>query len=198
MYRTVLIAMLIAVPAAAAPLDEVAQSLRLTTTMTADFTQTAGNGSVAKGRLILARPGKIRFSYDRLPMLVVADGKRLVFIDYEVSQVSEWPIGSTPLGLLLSSSGDITRVARVVGSTGGAPRVEARDPKHPEYGSIVLTFARDGAAPGGLALTGWTATDAQNNITEIRLINTRYNVTVAAGSFSFKDPRAKRLPGKTF
>lgn len=198
MLRILLLAALLAGPAAAAPLDEVTASLRQTTTMTADFTQTAGNGSVSKGRLVLARPGKIRFAYDKLPLLVVADGKRLVFVDYEVSQVSEWPIGSTPLGLLLNPSADLRRVARVTGISNGAPVVEARDPKHPEYGAITLAFARDAGAPGGLALTGWTATDAQNNVTEIRLTGTRYNVPVPTGSFVFRDPRAKRLPGKTF
>ena len=198
MIRLALLAGLLAAPAAAAPLDEVTASLRKTTTMSADFTQTAGNGSVSKGRLVLARPGRIRFSYDKLPLLIVADGKRLVFVDYEVSQVSEWPIGSTPLGLLLNPEADLSRVARVTGISNGAPLVEARDPKHPEYGAITMAFARDGAAPGGLALTGWTATDAQNNVTEIRLTGTRYNVAVPSGSFVFRDPRTKRLPGKTF
>jgi len=199
MIRTALLAAaLAAAPAAAAPLDEVAAALRATTTMTADFTQTAGNGTVSTGKLLLARPGKIRFSYDKLPLLIVADGKRLVFVDYAVSQVSEWPIGSTPLGILLNPDADLSRVAQVTGISNGAPQVTARDPKHPEYGVLSLAFSRDAAAPGGLALTGWTATDAQNNVTEIRLINAHYNVRVASGSFSFRDPRTKQLPGKTF
>jgi outer membrane lipoprotein-sorting protein len=199
MIRTALLAAaLAAAPVAAAPLDEVVVALRATTTMTADFTQTAGNGTVSTGKLLLVRPGKIRFSYDKLPLLIVADGKRLVFVDYAVSQVSEWPIGSTPLGILLNPDADLSRVAKVTGTNNGAPQVTARDPKHPEYGVLSLAFSRDAAAPGGLALTGWTATDAQNNVTEIRLLNTHYNVRVASGSFSFRDPRTKQLPGKTF
>lgn len=193
-----LVAALIDAPVTAAPLDDVAAALRATTTMTADFTQTAGNGTVSTGKLTLSRPGKMRFAYDKVPLLVVADGKRLVFVDYAVSQVSEWPIGSTPLGILLDPNPDLARVATVTGISNGAPQVTARDPKHPEYGVLSLAFSRDAAAPGGLALTGWTATDAQNNITEIRLINTRYNVKVASSSFSFRDPRTKQLPGKTF
>ncbi len=199
MVRPFLIfALLSAAPVTAAPLDEVAAALRATTTMTADFTQTAGNGTVSTGKLILARPGKIRFSYDKLPLLVVADGRRLVFVDYKVSQVSEWPIGSTPLGILLDPNPDLARVATLTGTSNGAPQITARDSKHPEYGTLALTFSRDAAAPGGLALTGWTATDAQNNITEIRLMNTRYNVRIAASSFGFRDPRTKQVPGKTF
>lgn len=191
-------AVVITTPVIAAPLDDVAAALRATSTMTADFTQTAGNGTVSTGKLTLARPGRIRFAYDKVPLLVVADGKRLVFVDYAVSQVSEWPIGSTPLGILLDPNPDLTRIAQVTGTANGAPQVTARDPKHPEYGVLSLAFSRDAAAPGGLALTGWTATDAQNNITEIRLLNTHYNVKVASGSFGFRDPRVKQLPGKTF
>jgi len=191
---------LAAVPSlAAAPptIDTVKATLKATTTMTADFSQTAANGTVATGKLTLSRPGKVRFAYDKAPLLVVADGKRLSVIDYEVSQVSQWPIKSTPLGVLLDSDADLARFAHVVGQEGGGLLVEARDPKHPEYGAITLNFAVDAAAPGGLALLGWTALDAQNNRTDITLRGVRYNVAVPAASFGFRDPRTKALPGKT-
>ena len=198
MIRTALLAALAAAPAAAAPLDDIGAALRATTTMTADFAQTAADGTVATGKLVLSRPGRIRFAYDKLPLLVVADGKRLVQIDYDVSQVSEWPIGSTPLAPLLDARFDLARVARVTRSTATDADVEARDAKHPEYGMLALRFVREAAAPGGWSLRGWSATDAQNNVTEIRLNNIRYNGPVASGSFQFRDPRIKKVPGKTF
>lgn len=184
-------------PLSAAPIDEVEASLRATTTMTADFSQTAATGQVAHGKLILSRPGKIRFQYANAPLLIVADGKRLSFVDYEVAQVSQWPIRSTPLGVLLDNEADLSRFAKVVGAQGSGLLVEARDPKHPEFGAITLNFVRQAGAPGGLALIGWVALDAQNNRTEIRLAGTRYNVGVPVGSFVFRDPRTVRTPGKT-
>jgi len=191
--------LLAATPLAAAPptIDSVKAALKATTTMTADFSQTAANGTVATGKLTLSRPGRIRFAYDNAKLLVVADGKRLSVIDYEVKQVMQWPIRSTPLGVLLDADADLARFAKVVGQQGNGLLVEARDPKHPEYGAITLNFAADGAAPGGLALLGWTALDAQNNRTDITLRGTRYNVTVPATGFGFRDPRVKDLPGKT-
>lgn len=188
-----------AAPLAAAPLtiDSVKAAFKATTTMTANFSQTAANGTVATGKLTLSRPGRIRFQYDKAPLLVVADGKRLSVVDYEVAQVSQWPIKSTPLGVLLDGDADLARFAHVVGQEGGGLLVEARDPKHPEYGAITLNFAADTAAPGGLALLGWTALDAQNNRTDVKLNATRYNVAVPGASFTFRDPRAKTLPGKT-
>ena len=198
MIRIALLAAVIAVPVAAAPLDDIGAALRATSTMTADFAQTAANGTVATGKFALSRPGRIRFAYDKLPLLVVADGKRLVYIDYEVSQVSEWPIGSTPLAPLLDARFDLARVAHVTRSAANDVDVEARDAKHPEYGKLNLRFVRDTAAPGGWSIAGWTATDAQSNLTEIRLSNLRYNTPVAASLFQFRDPRARKLPGRTF
>lgn len=187
----------VAAPIDPAPIDTVRAALKATTTMTANFAQTASNGTVATGKLTLSRPGKIRFQYDKAPLLIVADGKRLTFVDYEVAQVSQWPIRSTPLGVLLDGDADLARFAKIVGAEGEGLLVAARDPKHPEYGAITLNFVRDAAAPGGLALLGWIAVDAQNNRTEIRLSQTRYNVAVAPASFTFRDPRTPRTPGRT-
>ena len=127
-----------------------------------------------------------------MPLLVVGDGKALYFIDYSVKQVSRWPIGGSPLSVLLDPSREISRFARVV--PGGDPRVvsvEVNDPKHPEYGRITLVFARDGGTPGGLALQGWVALDAQNNRTTIRLSNQRYNGAIPDGAFRWNDPRSQ-------
>lgn len=187
---------LAAAPAAAETIDVVKASLAATRTMTADFTQTAANGSVATGTMVLARPGKIRFQYKRAPLLIVADGKKLSFVDFEVAQVSQWPIRSTPLGVLLDGEADLARFARIVGDAGKGLLVEARDPKHPEYGSITLNFVRDASAPGGLDLLGWTSRDAQNNQTVITLTNTRYNGSIGTTDFKFRDPRQRGMLGK--
>lgn len=186
---------LLAVPAAAAGLDTVAAALRATRTMTADFVQTASDGKIARGRMVLARPGMVRFDYDKSDLLIVADGQRLSMIDYKVGQISQWPVKSTPLAALLDPEKDLGKVAKIVGETPAALRVEARDARHPEYGSITMTFLKRGDAPGGLALTGWTARDAQNNLTDVTLSNVRWNVAVKGGSFVFRDPRNK-IPGR--
>lgn len=189
--------LIVGLPVRAATLEDVRASLKATTTMTAGFVQTAADGRQQTGKLLLARPGRIRFEYARAPMLIVADGSRLTFVDYEVAQVSQWPIRSTPLGVLLDADADLSRFARVSGNTPTLVQVEARDPKHPEYGAITLGFRPDAAAPGGLALLGWTSIDAQNNLTDVHLTDVRYNVPVSKSSFTFRDPRRRAIPGKT-
>ena len=91
--------------------------------MTADFIQTDGKGRQLAGTLQLKRPGKIRFEYGGgVNMLLVANGKTLSFIDYEVGQKSSWPIAKSPLAVLLSAKPDLGRIARVVPSERPARR----------------------------------------------------------------------------
>ncbi len=170
----------------------VQQHLRSVESLTANFTQTDRNGKSLGGVLTLKKPGKVRFQYEKgVPILIVGDGKALWFLDYSVGQKQRWPIGNSPLGVLLDPTKDATRFAKVV--PGIDPRfimVEARDPRHPEYGRITLMFAREPSAPGGLMLQGWVTLDAQNNRTTIRLSRQRFNAPVSDGAFRWNDPTA--------
>lgn len=191
-------ALVAAAPAQRNDLATVQAHLRAVESMTARFSQTDRNGKVLNGTMTLKRPGKIRFQYERgVPYLIVGDGKSLYFVDYQVRQVDRWPVGNSPLSVLLNPSKDITRFTRLVPSAD--PRivtVEAHDPRHPEYGRISLVFARDGSAPGGLMLQGWVALDSQNNRTTIRLSGQRFNAPVADNMFRFNDPRRRTPPNK--
>ena len=184
---------MVAAPVAAQSNDLalVQSHLRAVNTMTATFTQTDRAGKTLTGTLSLKKPGKIRFQYEKgVPILIVGDGKALTFIDYSVRQVQRWPIGNSPLGVLINPDKDIARYAKVVPS--GDPRVlsvEGYDPKHPEYGRITMVFARDAAAPGGLMLQGWVMLDSQGNRTTIRLANQRFNAGIDDGTFRWNDPR---------
>ena len=187
--KTLFLTLLIATPATAAPLDDVAASLKATTSLGADFTQTGADGKVLTGRMILARPGKIRFQYDTAKLLIVGNGKTLTFVDYKVNQVSQWPVKSTPLGILLASEPNLSSVTKVTESDATRVVVEARDPKRPEFGTLSIAFTRDASAPGGLALKGWTARDAQGGISSVVLTGARYNADLSKADFGFKDPR---------
>ncbi|MEN2789996.1 outer membrane lipoprotein carrier protein LolA [Sphingomonas oligophenolica] len=172
-------------------LAAVQHHLRSVETMTAAFSQTDRAGKVLTGVLTLKKPGKIRFQYEKgVPILIVGDGHALTFIDYSVKQVQRWPIGNSPLAVLLNPYRDMTKFAKIV--PGIDPRilsVEAYDPKHPEYGRITLVFIRNAAAPGGLMLQGWVALDSQNNRTTIRLSNQQFNAPVSDRTFNWNDPR---------
>ena len=180
--------------ATSAELTAVETSLAATRSMTANFLQTDGKGRQMAGTLSLKRPGKIRFAYGGgVNMLLVANGKTLNFLDYDVGQKSSWPIARSPLAVLLSPNPDLTRIARIMPSEHqNVVIVRARDARRPEFGTLILAFVRDGGAPGGLKLEGWTAIDAQNKKTTVRLSNQRYNVAVPDNAFTFAEPKRKK------
>jgi len=185
-----------AVAQAPADLSAVQAHLRALTTFTADFSQADRNGKVLTGTLTMKQPGRIRFQYEKgVPLLIVAEGGALNFIDYSVRQVQRWPIRNSPLGVLLDPSRDLSRFAKVVPASGSPLlSVEASDPKHPEYGRITLVFAR-GGGPAGLILQGWVSLDSQNNRTTIRLSNQRFGGPVADSAFRWNDPRRSGARG---
>ncbi|NNM77312.1 outer membrane lipoprotein carrier protein LolA [Sphingomonas sp. ID1715] len=189
----------IAAPAVAQPsvIKRVQEHLRGVQTMTADFVQTDRAGKRLEGRLTIKQPGKARFQYEQgVPVLIVSDGKALTFIDYQVKQVSRYPIGGSPLDVLLNPKRDLSMIAKVVPSAApGVITILARDPRRPQFGSITLAFTERGGAPGGLMLEGWVALDAQNNRTTVRLTNQRLNVPVADTAFAWDDPRPKKRGG---
>jgi outer membrane lipoprotein-sorting protein len=186
----------LAAPAVAQPsvIKRVQEHMRGVQTMTADFVQTDRAGKALRGELTLKQPGKVRFQYEEgVPILIVGDGRVLNFIDYQVKQVSRWPIGGSPLEIILNPKRDLSRIARVVPSAApGVITILARDPQRPQFGSITLAFTEQPSAPGGLMLEGWVALDAQNNRTTVRLSDQRLNVPVADAAFQWEDPRPGR------
>ena len=176
-------------PAAAqsADMTRLGEHIRSVRTMTANFSQIDARGRSVGGSLQMKRPGKVRFQYGSGDLLLVADGRTLWYLDYQVGQKNSWPLGKTPLGVLLSNSPNLKGRAQIVPSSNPQiVSVRARDPA--QYGSLTLVFMRSASAPGGLQLYGWTALDAQNKRTTVKLANVRYNVAVSEGAFTFKNP----------
>jgi outer membrane lipoprotein-sorting protein len=160
-------------------------------TMTADFTQTDAKGRTDTGTLQLKRPGRVRFEYRGGDLLLVANGSRLAFLDYQVGQKSSWPLSRTPLGPLLSGSPDFNGKAEILPSTDSRV-VVARAKNAGQYGQLTLAFLRNPAAPGGLQMYGWTAVDPQGHRTTVKLSDVRYNVAVPDSAFTYTEPKKKR------
>jgi outer membrane lipoprotein-sorting protein len=156
----------------------------------AHFQQFSGDGGIAGGQLFVARPGRMRFEYDKpSPILLLADGTFVVYIDNQLKQVSYLPIGSTPAWFLLrdnislTDGVTITRFERGPGSL----RITLVENKSPENGTLTLTF---GDKP--LDLKQWTIVDQQGKSTTVVLSDARYGVPIDAKAFTFVDPRDKK------
>lgn len=165
----------------------------------ARFRQQAPDGGIATGKLSMARPGKVRFDYaDDVPFLVVADGKTLSFIDYEIGQVTRWPVKDTPLRALLGGSTDLASIGANIEmapfGTEGLVALHATDVDRPELGHITVYFEEDATTPEKLRLVSWVVTDAQGQITTVELSQAQINIDLADNLWDFEDPRglAKR------
>lgn len=188
------VTVMIAVPASAAESPDLARLksfISSVQTMTAKFTQTDSKDRTDTGTLELKRPGKVRFAYSGGDLLLVADGKRLTFLDYSVGQKSSWPLSKTPLGPLLSASPDFNGKAEILPSNDSRV-VVARARNTSQYGQLTLAFLRDASAPGGLQLYGWTAIDPQGHRTTVKLSDVRYNVAVPDSAFTYAEPKKRR------
>ena len=193
-----LLILLLALPAAAemanAKLSEAdrqavkqvqAYLLRITT-LTAKFVQIDPNGALSRGDLYLRRPGRLRFEYaPPTPILVVADGVWLILFDKELQQANRWPVGDTPLGVLVAEEIDLLKdlIVDRVERRAGSLKVRLRDPDRPDEGSLELVFATP-----ALELRNWQATDAQGGITNVTLSEVQHDVTLDPKLFVFHDP----------
>lgn len=126
-------------------LVEVSNYLNTIKTAQAGFTQYNSDGSKSSGDLFIKRPGRARFEYDapNEETLVLAGGGQVAVFDGRSSgRPEQYPLRRTPLNLILARKVDLTRNHMVTGHGEHRDRtiVEARDPDHPEYGSIRLFF----------------------------------------------------------
>lgn len=154
-------------------------------TLSARFVQFGGGGQ-ADGTMLLKRPGLIRFNYSPpARVLLVSDGVFVSFVDYEVGQVSQWPLSQTPLSYLVPEQLDLMAEADIdqVRRTGGQVSFRLRDPENPEQGTITLEFAEQ-----PYRLTGWRVVDAQGQETAVALADLETNIELPLGSFTFRTP----------
>jgi outer membrane lipoprotein-sorting protein len=173
-----------------ADVPRVEQYLNGIRSLAARFQQFAADGGIAGGQLFVARPGRMRFEYDKpSPILLLADGTFVVYIDNQLKQVSYLPIGSTPAWFLLRDNISLTDGVTITRFERGpgALRITLVENKSPENGTLTLTF---GDKP--LDLKQWTIVDQQGKSTTVVLSDARYGVPIDAKAFTFVDPRDKK------
>ena len=157
-------------------------------TLTARFVQVDARGGSATGRLWLARPWRMRFEYDPpSPILLVADGRFLIFHDRSVMQTSHIPLGATPLSLLLAErirldEGEAQTIRLVRGEGLIQATLIRRDRAH--EGSLLLVFTEP-----PLALRQWLLTDAQRQTVRVTLLDVEIGGRLDPSLFRFIDPR---------
>jgi outer membrane lipoprotein-sorting protein len=152
----------------------------------AQFIQTASNGGTAQGTVYLERPDRIRIDYAPPAKLqVYANGFWLIYVDFELQNVDQVPLSSTPASLLVADktrlSGDVT----VLGVTRGKQTIGLRltETDDPDQGQLILGFT-----DSPLQLHDWTVIDAQRVQTRVALVNPEFNVKIDPYVFFYEPP----------
>jgi len=151
-------------------------------TMQAEFLQISSNGETAEGKILLSRPKNLRIEYaPPTPILIVANGEFLSYVDKELKQVSHIPIDDTPAAFLLRDNFSFTGDALTV--TGferqaNTVRISVVQTKDPLAGELTLVFSEN-----PMVLRKWVIIDAQGVITDLTLINSRFDFPIPEKSF---------------
>lgn len=150
------------------PLNEISSYLNDLQTAQGEFTQINDDGSIDTGRIYIKRPGRMRFEYDPPSnALVVAGSGEVVVSDPKSNQGGDsYPLGRTPLSLILARDIDLGQARMVVGHDfdGTATVVTAQDPKNPEIGTIQIKFTAD-----PVELRQWVINDSAGSQTTVVL-----------------------------
>lgn len=182
---TLLLALAAALPAAAEeklPLSAISDYFNGIRTAETTFTQYNEDGSRSTGKLLMKRPGRMRFEYDPPNGGVVIAGSGAVLIDDTKSnQPGEtYPLKRTPLSIILDRRVDLTRANMVTGHDfdGQYTVVRAQDPDEPELGQIEMKFSSD-----PVALRQWVITNEQGVRTAVVLNAMRLGGQLSDGLF---------------
>lgn len=187
-------ALLVAQPAFAEKLslNSISRYLNGIQTAEADFTQVNDDGTLSTGKLLLHRPGRMRFEYNPPEkLLVMAGGSQIAIFDGKsnVQQAERYPLKQTPLNLILERTVNLAARNMVVGHEydGTSTTVVAQDPEHPEYGTIALKFTG-----GPVELRQWIVTDGQGARTTVILGELNKGVRLSPRLFNIVHEESSR------
>ena len=168
----------------------VQKHLNSSKTFKARFLQVSSNGEYAEGQIFLQRPGRLRLIYDDPnPLLVVADGKHISFIDRNIDTATTLYLSMTPADLMLRESigffgNDV--IVTSVNRTPGVIRIGLINTAEPDAGSIELVFS-----DRPMELRKWTVTDAQGIKTTVSLLGPTFDVPLNPNLFKYTPKQNK-------
>jgi outer membrane lipoprotein-sorting protein len=175
----------------AIPLSEISGYFNAMTMAQAGFTQINPDGSIATGRLMIWRPGRMRFEYDPpVEGLVIAGAGQVAIFDPKSNQgPTQYPLRRTPLNLILAPQINLDAARMVVdhGQEDTATFVVAQDPDYPEYGTIRLLLTA-----GPTELRQWRVTDDMGRETTVILDGLRSAVDLPSRLFSISEEIERR------
>lgn len=153
-------------------------------TLKARFIQVNPDGGSVEGDAYVSRPGRMRLVYDPpTPILMVADGAFLIYVDTEMKDASHIDLNDTPAGLLLKENLSFTDPAVKLGGVKFGPgtvEITAAMSKDPSAGKLTLVFLE---AP--FELKQWRVIDAQNKEVTVTLYEPKVGIPLDRNLFRY-------------
>lgn len=169
-------------------LDRIAAYLNSIKYFTTSFIQRSPGGEVSEGTFYLSRPGKMRIEYSPpVPILIVVNGRTLIYQDIELEEISHIKTSSTPASFLTrkrisfdASDVEITDFKKRSKSI----RVSVIKKKKRDTGEFTLVFE---ANP--LKLRKMEVKDEFDQITQVSFYNEDFKSPIKNSIFKIQDPR---------
>lgn len=186
------IALLATAPAAMAEkisLNAISNYLNGLSTVQSEFTQVNPDGTISGGTVYIQRPGRVRFEYKNSKQLMLASGGQVAVFDAKSNQGPQvYPLGQTPLSIILDQNVNLARKGMVTGHSErkNTTVVKAHDPAHPQYGSIEMVFT----AP--TELRQWVVTDDTGKKTTVILGEMKKGVSFKPSTFAIQNEINRR------
>jgi len=162
-------------------------------TMTGEFVQFGPSGEQTGGKFYIERPGKLLFLYENpSPIRVVADGNSLVVNNKKLNTWDVYPLGKTPLKVLLGNQIDLSagRV-RDVREAEDLTTIVIGDKQL--FGDSQITMMFD---PSNYDLRQWTIRDAQGKDTTVMVFNVEQGVKFGKDTFQIPYGRIQELKNR--
>ena len=155
-------------------------------TLQARFLQIDGRGGVAEGDLYVDRPGKMRLAYDPpTPILIVADGRYVIYVDLELGEPSYLDIDDTPAGFLLEPDWSFTDddvIVKNILRQPGVIEITASRADDPSAGDLTFVFS-----DGPFELRQWRVKDTQSQEVTVTLFETKTGLDFDSNLFRYED-----------
>ena len=159
-------------------------------TMAGEFVQFGPSGEQTGGKFYIERPGKMLFLYEKpSPIRVVADGNSLVVNNKKLNTWDVYPLGKTPLKVLLGDQIDLSagRVRKVT-EADDLTTIVIGDKQL--FGDSQITMMFD---PATYDLRQWTIRDAQGKDTTVMVFNVQQGVKFGKDTFQIPYGRIQEL-----
>ena len=153
-------------------------------TLQAEFIQIDHYGNSKSGILRIAKPGKIRFEYNKpSSIVIISDGQYIIFFDKKLEQINRIPKNKIPIKFLIDDKFSFKKneiLIKNLNYDGNVISITIKDNKNHFSGDLTLLFEDK-----PLVLRQWIIQDSQGFTTKVSLQEISTDIVINDTYFKF-------------